>query len=184
MRSRSWGGLKPRVHREKDPPAGSAAAADFCSVDRVRVFRSGNTELHGFASRLLLFIEQTALDSGKTQLGYLLSGYPDPSPLGFTARRAPGLKTFSRLTPLQWMAANLAYLKDLDYAETRIAQLGTTRPPKPSVPDPRSRCPRGGGQAAKPRIQMQALKGGRGLWFRSCQAGESGQLFLQPGARS
>ena len=147
-------------------------------------FRSGNTELHGFASRLLLFIEQTALDSGKTQLGYLLSGYPDPSPLGFTARRAPGLKTFSRLTPLQWMAANLAYLKDLDYAETRIAQLGTTRPPKPSVPDPRSRCHRGGGQAAKPRIQMQALKGGRGLWFRSCQAGESGQLFLQPGARS
>ena len=68
-------------------------------------FRSGNTELEGFASRLL-FIEQTALDSGKTQLGYLLSGYPDPSPLGFTARRAPALKTFSRLTPPQWMAAN------------------------------------------------------------------------------
>ncbi|CAE7765963.1 unnamed protein product [Symbiodinium sp. CCMP2592] len=99
-------------------------------------FRSGNTELQGFASRLLLFIEQSALDAGKTQLGYLLSGYPDPSPLGFTARRAPGLKSFSRLTPPQWMAANLAYLKDLDYAETRIAQLGAGRPPKPPTTDP------------------------------------------------
>ena len=79
-------------------------------------FRSGNQELQGFTSRLLMFVEQAALDNGKTQLGYLLSGYPDPAPLGFSARRAPGLKTFSRLTPPQWMAANLAYLKDLDYA--------------------------------------------------------------------
>ncbi|CAE7917886.1 unnamed protein product, partial [Symbiodinium necroappetens] len=64
-----------------------------------------------------------ALDSGKVQLAYLLAGFPDPSPVGLTHRRAPGLKTFFRLAAPQWLAANLAYLKDLDYAETRINQM-------------------------------------------------------------
>ena len=88
-------------------------------------FRSDNQELMAFASRLLVFSEQVALDSGRIQLGYLLAGFPDPSPLGFNSRPVPGLRTFSRLAPAQWVAANLAYLKDLDYAETRIAQLAT-----------------------------------------------------------
>ena len=94
-----------------------------------------------------MFVEQAALDNGKTQLGYLLSGYPDPAPLGFSARRAPGLKTFSRLTPPQRMAANLAYLKDLDYAETRIAQLWIASPAKASDSRPDRSRRRGRGQA-------------------------------------
>ncbi|CAE7214213.1 unnamed protein product [Symbiodinium sp. CCMP2592] len=93
-------------------------------------YRSKNEELMGFTSRLLMFVEQSALDGGKTQLGYLLSGFPDPTPLGFMSRRAPGLKSFSRLAPAQWMAANL------DYAETRIAQLGNNRQPPPQKPQP------------------------------------------------
>ena len=99
-------------------------------------FKSDNQELMAFASRLLVFSEQVALDSGRIQLGYLLAGFPDPTPLGFNSRRVPGLRTFSRLAPAQWLAANLAYLKDLDYAESRIAQLGTGRPvPPPKVPN-------------------------------------------------
>ena len=90
-------------------------------------YRSANRELQGFASRLLMFVEQSALDQGKLQLAYLMGGYPDPSPQGFAAREAPGLKSVSRLAQPQWLAANLAYLKDLDYAESRIAQLGTNR---------------------------------------------------------
>ena len=74
-----------------------------------------------------MFVEQSALDQGKLQLAYLMGGYPDPSPQGFAARKAPGLKSFSRLAQPQWLAANLAYLKDLDCAESRIAQLGTNR---------------------------------------------------------
>ena len=92
-------------------------------------YKAESDELKGFCSRLLLFVEQAALDSGKVQLAYLLAGFPDPSPVGFAHRRAPGLKTFSRLAAPQWLAANLAYLKDLDYAETRIQQMATARPP-------------------------------------------------------
>ncbi|CAE7405605.1 unnamed protein product [Symbiodinium sp. CCMP2592] len=101
-------------------------------------FRSGNQELMSFTSRLLVFAEQVSLDAGKLQLGYLLGGFPDPSPLGLASRRAPGLRTFSRLAAPQWLAANLAYLKDLDYAETRIAQLGTGRPPAAPKSQPSS----------------------------------------------
>ena len=99
-------------------------------------FRSDNQELMAFASRLLVFSEQVALDSGRIQLGYLLAGFPDPSPLGFNSRPVPGLRTFSRLAPAQWVAANLAYFKDLDYAETRIAQLATGRPAPRQRPRP------------------------------------------------
>ena len=53
-------------------------------------------ELMSFTSRLLSFIEQAALDQGK---------------------RVPGLNSFLRLAQPQWLAANLAYVKDLDYAE-------------------------------------------------------------------
>ena len=84
-------------------------------------FQSNNLELQGFASRLLIFTEQAALDQGRIQLAYLLAGYPDPAPIGWNARRAPDLKSFSRLSPPQCLAANLAYLKHLDYAETRIS---------------------------------------------------------------
>ncbi|CAE7699934.1 unnamed protein product [Symbiodinium sp. CCMP2592] len=101
-------------------------------------FKSQNQELMAFAGRVLMFTEQAALDGGKLQIGYLLSGYPDPNPLSLTTRRAPGLRSFSRLACPQWVAANLAYMKDLDYAETRIAQLGG-RP---------SQAPKGTGKGA------------------------------------
>ena len=71
----------------------------------------GNEELQRFCSRLLVFAEQAALDSGKLSLAWLLSGYPDPAPQMWQVRRAPGLKPFSRLCAPQWLAANLAYLK-------------------------------------------------------------------------
>ncbi|CAE7232736.1 unnamed protein product, partial [Symbiodinium sp. KB8] len=111
-------------------------------------FRSGNTELLAFTSRLLLFVEQSALDFGKVQLGYLLTGFADPPPLGFASRKAPGLKSFSRLIPPQWLAANLAYLKDLDYAETRIAQL--TRGSQPLRPPTGDTAASPGDETEKP----------------------------------
>ena len=87
--------------------------------------RTDNEDLKGFCSRLLVFTEQAALDSGRLSLAWLLAGYPDPAPQMWQVRRAPGLKPFSRLCAPQWLAANLAYLKDLDYAETRMAQIGS-----------------------------------------------------------
>lgn len=120
-------------------------------------YRTNNEELQAFASRLLMFVEQCSLDAGKVQLAYLITGYPDPSPLGFSSRRAPGLKNFSRLTPAQWMAANLAYLKDLDYAETRIAQIANSRgtpqgPPRAPAPtDPNQETDDAGAGEKPPR---------------------------------
>ena len=76
--------------------------------------RTDNEDVKGFCSRLLVFTEQAALDSGRLSLAWLLAGYPDPAPQMWQVRRAPGLKPFSRLCAPQWLAANLAYLKDLD----------------------------------------------------------------------
>ena len=89
--------------------------------------RNNNEELAGFCAQLMIFVEQAALDNGRLQLAYLLTGRADPSPQLWQNARIPGLKPFSRLAAPQWVAANLAYLKELDYAETRIAQLAKGR---------------------------------------------------------
>ena len=73
-----------------------------------------------------MFAEQAALDSGKLSLAWLLSGYPDTAPQMWQVLGNPS----ADLCAPQWLAANLAYLKDLDYAETRVAQIGGKgRPP-------------------------------------------------------
>ena len=60
-----------------------ASMAAFGAFGWEAGFRSDNQEPMAFASRLLVFSEQVALDSGRIQLGYLLAGFPDPSPLRF-----------------------------------------------------------------------------------------------------
>ena len=99
--------------------------AEHRMLGHVAAIAAAGCDLKGFCSRLLVFTEQAALDSGKLSLAWLLAGYPDPAPQMWQVRRAPGLKPFSRLCAPQWLAANLAYLKDLDYAETRMAQIGS-----------------------------------------------------------
>ena len=87
--------------------------------------QSNNLEMKGFLSRMLLFVEQTALDSGKMELAWLLTGFTEPnSHLFFPVKKTPGLKPFSRLANPLWLSANLAYLRDLDYLQTRTASLG------------------------------------------------------------
>lgn len=88
-------------------------------------FETGNVGLLGFCAKMLMFVEQVALDAGKLQLGWLLLFYPEPAAhLHFGLRRTPGLKPFSRLSHPAWISANLAYLKDLDYLESRQQSLG------------------------------------------------------------
>ena len=89
--------------------------------------RNNNEELAGFCAQLMIFVEQAALDNGRLQLAYLLTVCPVPNSGRMLASPAPGLKPFSRLAAPQWVAANLAYVKELDYAETRIAQLAKGR---------------------------------------------------------
>ena len=115
--------------------------------------RTGNVELQGFCSRLLLFSEQSALDNGRLPLAWLLGGYPEPSPAVFASRKRTTLKPFSRLSAPAWVAANLAYLRDLDWIETRMSSTAKGRQPGPpeqaeeaEAEGPRKPRRRGGGR--------------------------------------
>lgn len=113
-------------------------------------FKSDNLEMRGFLSRMLIFVEQTALDAGKLELAYLLTGYTEPnSHLFFPLRKTPGLKPFSRLADPLWLSANLAYLRDLDYLQSRTSSLGKANPRPAKDPDAEDR------PKAKPKAKKQ-----------------------------
>lgn len=94
--------------------------------------QSNNVELMGTMGRMMMYIEQTALDSGRTQLSWLLTGLQDPPyHLLVNHRRRPGMEPFSRLCAPSWISANLAYVKDLDYIEARMQNMG--KPSKAAI---------------------------------------------------
>ncbi len=117
---------------------------------------SANEEMLGFLSRMMYFVEQVALDNGKIDLAWLLTGFTEPnSHLHFPLAKVPGLKPFCRLTHPLWISANLAYLKDLDFLEGRVATLGKPKPRavvteddpdpnKPPKPKPKKKAKGGG----------------------------------------
>ena len=83
--------------------------------------RTNNKELQGFCAKLLMFVEQTALDSGRTNLSWLMTGLADPNfALTQQNTQKSGLKPFTRLASASWVAANVSYLRDLDFLESKI----------------------------------------------------------------
>lgn len=69
-----------------------------------------------------VFTEQVATEGGaKYQLGWLLTNLQEP-PFGTTTqhRPRPGTAPHGRLVEAQWVAAQLAYLRDLDLMNERI----------------------------------------------------------------
>lgn len=95
-------------------------------------FESQNVELLGVMGRMALFLEQCSIDSGKTQLAWLMCGWTEPPwhQLSSNKKKA-GLEPFARLCHPSWVSANLAYLKDLDYMEARMNSIG--RPTKAAI---------------------------------------------------
>lgn len=84
-------------------------------------FASQNIELMGVLGKIMIFLEQAAIDSGKLQLAWLLTGRQEPAwQILVSHRRHPGLQPFSRLAAPTWVSANLAYLKELDFMESRM----------------------------------------------------------------
>lgn len=80
----------------------------------------------GYISRGLLMVEQTAMDSGKTQMGWLLTGLPEPNwALVVQNKRRVGIQPFCKLSQPSWIAANVAFLKDLDFLENRMRGAGS-----------------------------------------------------------
>ena len=151
-------GLTRDYSEKRIPVMDWAYVGNIASHGWEQGFRSGNAELMGFASR-------TKGSSSLRACWILLAGCPDPAPQSQSSRRVPGLK---------WLAANLAYVKDLNYAETRIAQLSSAKPKAGHAGCQRRERSRGRGSraaAVAQRTQMQAIR------VRGCRL-SSGQLFL------
>ena len=83
--------------------------------------RQGDQLGEAWAARGLVMAEQLAIDQGRTQLGFLLSGLPDIDVSHLPARRTD-IRPYGRLSAANWMAAQVAFLKDVDYLESRMKQ--------------------------------------------------------------
>lgn len=106
---------------------------------------SNNHELMGVAGKVLMFLEQASLDQGRLQLAWLLTGRQDP-PFNIlqSNKKKTGLFPFSKLAAAPWIAANLAFVKDIDMLESKtLAMRKDTKPnaegeedaePKPKRP--------------------------------------------------
>lgn len=70
-------------------------------------------------------VEQIAIDKGRCQFGWLLAGMVDPdlAQIGMHRQRT-GIKPHAKLASSAWIAGNIAYLKDIDYLETRLRSTG------------------------------------------------------------
>eukprot|EP00438_Fugacium_kawagutii_P010778 Skav220890 [mRNA] locus=scaffold3880:13453:20349:+ [translate_table: standard] len=118
---------------------------------------SNNVELMAFCGRMSMYVEQCALDSGRSGLAWLLTGLPEPNfqQVALNKKRT-SLTPFSKLSPASWVAANLSYLKDVDTFESRLKTLGAHRnlnqpavdpdsEEKPTKPKPKAKKPKGKG---------------------------------------
>ena len=91
-----------------------------------------NVHLEAFCAKGMMAVEQWVLDGGRPTVAWLFAGYPEPMWNMFgRQQRARSLRPFAKLAKPSWAAANLAYLKDLDYLENRLRTSRDTgnRPP-------------------------------------------------------
>ena len=106
---------------------------------------SDNHELMGIAGKALMFLEQAALDQGRLQLAWLLTGRQDP-PFNIlqSNKRKTGLFPFSKLAAAPWIAANLAFVKDIDMLESKTLAMQKSAKPtfeEQEVVDPKPKKP-------------------------------------------
>ena len=93
--------------------------------------RQGNQLGEAWAARGLVMAEQFAIDQGRTQLGFLLSGLPDIDTSHLSSRRTD-VRPYGKLCAAPWMAAQVAFLKDVDYLENRMSSR-TQRPTRATI---------------------------------------------------
>lgn len=156
--SREDGSLMRRYIERRIPLAEHRLLAHFATLlgeAWATGYSSGNTELLGVIGRMLIFTEQVAIDSGKLQVGWLLTGVAEPAfHLMTTRQKHPGLAQFSRLSAPGWVAANLAYMRDLDFLESRVAASNKPNPgPKKDADKEDRPPPKGGGKNKKKQNQ-------------------------------
>ncbi len=127
-------------------------------------YQSQNVELLAMTARMFYFVEQCAIDGGKCQVAWLLTGFQEPAfHLLTNQKRQTGLQPFARLCAPAWIAANISYVKDLDYMESRMQSLGKPGKPPPTggdldpPKDPRpKKQPKGSGKKNKDQVTEEA----------------------------
>ena len=112
-----------RTFVEKRSPVAEHRTLALVSTAGSKHARSGNPDLEAWCSRLLMFTDQCATEGGRTQLGWLLTGLPDPA-WSSMVRRRQGIRPFSRLCPSLWLSANVAYLKEMEWISSRMSATG------------------------------------------------------------
>ncbi|CAE7318804.1 YGR125W, partial [Symbiodinium microadriaticum] len=127
--------------------------------------RSRNIELQGYAARLMIFCEQASLDAGRLQLAWLLTGYPEPAASSTSTARRSTLKPFTALGHPSWVAGNVAYLRDLDYIESRMSALNKPRGNDKAEKDEPLDETGGWKRRAVGRTQGVAVEPGEGVLF-------------------
>ena len=75
-------------------------------------------ELHTLIALSAIFIEQSALDNGKLNVGWLMTGL-QPPPFAMLSQTRHTEEPWASLADPSWVGAQLSYLKDLDYFENR-----------------------------------------------------------------
>ena len=90
--------------------------------------KTNNVDFKGFAARGMTYVDQTALDGGKTALSWLRPACPSPKLL-IGAKKQAKESTSSLLTPGSGplgCSEHQLYLRDLEFMETKIKVSGTT----------------------------------------------------------
>ena len=95
--------------------------AQFMACSWQIAFESRNEEAMGLFGRGIMMIEQISLDHGRCQFAWLLTGMVEPNMMQISMNRQRlSLKPYSKLAAAPWIAGNVAFLKDLDYLESRL----------------------------------------------------------------
>ena len=116
-----------RGYFERKVPLGAAPRIlTYMSYLGARMWELSETgqtsELATLISLAAVFCEQVAIDGGRGQVAWLLTGLQTPA-FNLTQRNTQRLQEepFAALADPRWMAAQLAYLKDLDWFVQRQA---------------------------------------------------------------
>ena len=159
----AWRRLKPAARMPQDIE--SVASTDFSMVTYLEKFGgyAGSREmglvqfcmahiydaalqgdLAGIREHLALTmtaVEQSAMDGGRWDLAYQLTLLEEPAATLWTYRQTsanPRVRAFSPLCPQRWATVALAYLKEVDYIQSRRADLTkpATNPSAAVAPSP------------------------------------------------
>ena len=89
-------------------------------------------------SLMIVAIEQAAQDSGKWEVAYTLSLFPDPPHTIFQGRSTPynfRVRAWAPLCPAPWATVALAYLKEADSILARRSEANANAPPPKATDD-------------------------------------------------